>query len=367
MEEKMKSVMKSVRICVPLMRLTAIFASAVMLCYSGQAQDKNSADEGDRVVAIVNGQRVIKQRELDESIGSQLFTLQERIYALRKEALDNLLNRILIEQEARSRGLGVEAFIARIMPERVSIKQTQIEQVYAESAGRFAGISEYEAKQRIRLEMETREKLGRYKSSIAELRNKSRVEVLLAAPTLPPVNIASDGPSRGPSDAPVTIIEFSDFQCPYCKQATRTIEEVIRAYGERVRVVFKHLPLPMHAEAFKAAQAAVCADRQGKFWEYHDRLFNSTDLTAGSLKKQAADLGLNGDEFQSCLETESSRAVVVRDLQQARQADIQGTPTFVINGRVLRGAKGIDDFRKAIDEMLSDSNNSQTKQTRSGK
>jgi protein-disulfide isomerase len=142
---------------------------------------------------------------------------------------------------------------------------------------------------------------------------------------------------------------------------------VIRAYGERVRVVFKHLPLPMHAEAFKAAQAAVCADRQGKFWEYHDRLFNSTDLTAGSLKKQAADLGLNGDEFQSCLETESSRAVVVRDLQQARQADIQGTPTFVINGRVLRGAKGIDDFRKAIDEMLSDSNNSQTKQTRSGK
>jgi protein-disulfide isomerase len=362
MEEKMKRV----SIGVLLVRLATIPALAATLCGGVQAQQKNNADEGDRVVAVINGQRIIRQREMDELIGPQLFALQERIYALRKEALDSLLNRIVIEQEAGSSGAEVEAFIARLVPERAIIKQTQVEQVYAESAGRFAGMSEDEAKQRIRLDLETRERIARYKSSIAELRNRASVEVLLAAPTPPLVNITGDGPSRGPSNAPVTIIEFSDFQCPYCKQATRTIEEVIRAYGDRVRVVFKHLPLPMHAEAFKAAQAAVCADRQGKFWEYHDRLFNSTDLTAQSLREQAAEIGLNTEDFQSCIEAESSRVVVLKDLQQARQADIQGTPTFVINGKVLRGAKGVDDFRKAIDEVLRDSNNPQSKQLRSG-
>ncbi|HET9529575.1 MAG TPA: thioredoxin domain-containing protein, partial [Blastocatellia bacterium] len=212
------------------------------------------------------------------------------------------------------------------------------------------------------LELENREKIGRYRASIAELRKKARVETFLAAPVSAAINIATDGPARGPSEAPVTIIEFSDFQCPYCKQATKTVEEVIRAYGDSVRVVFKHLPLPMHADAFKAAQAAVCADRQGKFWQYHDRLFNSSDLKTDSLKKHGAELGLNTSEFDSCLESDSSRAVVLKNMQQARQADIQGTPTFLINGRLLRGARSIDDFRKAIDELLKDSNVPQSKQ-----
>ncbi|HSE96959.1 MAG TPA: thioredoxin domain-containing protein, partial [Blastocatellia bacterium] len=178
--------------------------------------------------------------------------------------------------------------------------------------------------------------------------------------------IAADGPSRGPEDAPVTIIEFSDFQCPYCKQASNTIEELIRAYGDNIRVVFKHLPLPIHPDAFKAAQAAACADEQGKFWEYHDQLFNSADLAADTLRKHAGEIGLKAGEFNSCLESESSRAVVVKNLQQARQAGIQGTPTFIINGVVLRGARGLDDFKRAIDEQLRASNAPQPRQRGSG-
>ena len=112
---------------------------------------------------------------------------------------------------------------------------------------------------------------------------------------------------------------------------------MIRAYGDSVRVVFKHLPLPMHADAFKAAQAAVCADRQGKFWQYHDRLFNSSDLKTDSLKKHGAELGLNTSEFDSCLESDSSRAVVLKNMQQARQADIEDRE-IVAAGPVAEGA-----------------------------
>lgn len=341
--------------------LTLIFAPVV-----AQAQQKTGEDDDNRVLAVVNGKRVITQREVDEMIGSQLFSLQEKIYALRKDALDSLINRAVLEEEARSKGLALERFIEMLIPERASIKQADVEQAYAESGGRFAGTSEDEAKLRIRLELEAREKMGRYKSSIAELRNRSRVEVFIAAPTLPAANVSSEGPSLGPADAPVTIIEFSDFKCPYCKQATKTLEEVIRAYGDRVRIVFKHLPLPIHPEAFEAAQAAVCADEQGKFWEYHDRLFDSKELTSDALKMHAAELGLSAKKFETCLGSDASRAVVLKNLQQARQADIQGTPTFVINGRVLRGARGIGDFKKAIDEQLKASNSPRSKQIRSG-
>jgi protein-disulfide isomerase len=130
------------------------------------------------------------------------------------------------------------------------------------------------------------------------------------------------------------------------------LREVIDSYPRQVRVVFKQMPLSIHPNAFKAAQASLCAARQGKFWEYHDLLFSSTDMSGGSLLEYAARTGLPATEFAACLDSDESRAAVLRDMQEARRANVQGTPTFIINGKLLRGVTTLENFKSAIDSEL---------------
>src|SRR5215470_18530697 len=142
-----------------------------------------------------------------------------------------------------------------------------------------------------------------------------------AVPTLPNAAIKSARLSTSTQPAglsvtsPVTVTEFSDFQCPYCKQATSVVEQVRQTYSERVKVIFKQLPLSFHQYALKAAQASVCAQEQGKFWQYHDRLFASADLSVDALHRIAAEVGLKDKEFNQCMAAESSRAAVEKDMR----------------------------------------------------
>lgn len=313
---------------------------------------RNNAAEGAEIVAVINGDQVITRKEIDELIGAQLYDLQERIYNLRKNALDNLLSRLAVEQEARIRGITVEELKRQLVPDRVEINQRRIDQVYTENVGSLGNMNEDEAKQRIRFDLENSEKISRYKAAIAELKSKAKVNTFLPEPAAPKIIVSDNGPSRGSKNAAVTIIEFSDFQCPYCRQGTNTLRQVMQSYGDNIRLVYKHMPLRTHPDAFKAAQASVCVDAQGKFWEYHDLLSSSSDLSADALRKYAVELGLKKDEFESCIDSEVSKTVVLKDVEEARKADVQGTPTFVINGIILRGAKGLDEFKKVIDQEL---------------
>jgi protein-disulfide isomerase len=215
-------------------------------------------------------------------------------------------------------------------------------------------MNEDEAKLRIRLDIENRLKLDAYKEGVARLVAKARVETMLEQTASAASLISADGPSKGPADAPVTILEFSDFQCPYCKQAAVTLKPLLESYGENVRLIFKQMPLAIHADAFKAAQASVCASEQGKFWEFHDRLFRSTDLSESALNVYALELGLNIPEFTSCLTSEDSAAAVRKDMQEANRVDIQGTPTFFVNGRIVRGLKSTAEFKSVIEQALKD-------------
>ncbi|HXU09643.1 MAG TPA: thioredoxin domain-containing protein [Blastocatellia bacterium] len=339
------------RLCLPLLVLACgMFNTAYS--QSRALKTDSNASEATEFVAIINGQRRITRKEIDDLIGSQIYSLEERLYHLRKTAIENLLTKILLEEEAKARHITVEQLKQQLIPEKVEIKQSRIDQVYAENGRSLGDMNEEEAKQRIAVDLESNEKIESYRTALADLRRKARIEMLLVEPRPPVVTINDSGPSRGGKNAPVVIVEFSDFQCPYCKQATSTLKQLLQSYGESVRLVFKHTPLPIHADAFKAAQAAVCADKQGKFWEYHDRLFNSNVLSTDALRKEAAELGLEMTEFNACLDSEASRAAVLKDMKEARQADVQGTPTFVINGRVIRGAKGPAEFKQLIDEAL---------------
>jgi protein-disulfide isomerase len=168
------------------------------------------------------------------------------------------------------------------------------------------------------------------------------------------VEVAADGrPARGPENAPVTIIEFSDFECPYCLRAHPTVQQVLSTYGDRVRFVYRHYPLPNHPNARPAAEASACAHEQGKFWPYHDRLFSSAGkLSAADLKQHAVELGLDAAQFNACVDGRKYRADVDADMQVAEKAGVSGTPAFFINGRVLGGAQPFEAFQRVIEDEL---------------
>ncbi len=157
----------------------------------------------------------------------------------------------------------------------------------------------------------------------------------------------------GSPKAPITIVEFSDFQCPFCNRVVPTIKQLEQDYGDKIRIVFKHNPLPFHKDAPLASQAALAAKEQGKFWEMHDMLFNNQKaLTKDDLDKYAQELGLNVEKFKADFESEAIKAQINADKATASDLGATGTPAFFINGRKIKGAQPIENFKKLIDEEL---------------
>jgi len=162
-----------------------------------------------------------------------------------------------------------------------------------------------------------------------------------------------DAPVRGPETAPVTIVAFSDFECPYCERGHKTIQQVEREYGERVRVAYKAFPLDFHSHAMVAALAAKSAQEQGKFWAFHDLLFRQRGLDMQQIEAYAREAGLDMQRLQADLEALTWGSSVQRDMRQARRLGVTGTPAYFINGRFLSGAKPIEVLRELIDQELA--------------
>jgi len=244
------------------------------------------------IIANVNN-RKITQQEVDNTITAQLLPLQQQIHALRKAALENYILRVLLENEARNRGISVDELKKQLTAGKIDIPASQIEQAFLENASAFAQMSPDEAKERIRLDMETQARMRNYRTAILKLKENTQIETQLKEPVLTSISFNDKAPSIGNKNAKITIIEFSDFQCPYCKKIQPTIKQMLQSFGNDVRFAFKHLPLNIHRQAFLAAQAAFCAGEQEKFWQYHDALFASTDLSPEALDKVASGLDLD--------------------------------------------------------------------------
>ena len=187
---------------------------------------------------------------------------------------------------------------------------------------------------------------------INTLKDKTAVTVSLEPPRQ---TIATDGrPAKGPSGAPIEIVEFSDFQCPFCQRANPTVEQVLKTYGDRIRFVYRHYPLPNHPDARPAAEASACADAQGKFWPFHDKLFaNPGKLTPPDLKAHAAAIGVDTARFNQCVDMHELKDTVDADMKDALAAGVTGTPAFFINGRSLEGAQPFEAFKRVIEEELA--------------
>jgi len=187
-------------------------------------------------------------------------------------------------------------------------------------------------------------------------------DVVVPEPVVPPTPTqvtrldvsVDDDPQKGLDDAKVTIIEFSDFECPFCGRAQATIQQIEEAYGDDVRFIFRDFPLSLHQNAQPAAEAAQCANDQNKYWEYHDVLFsNQQKLDANSLLDYAEDLGLDMDEFEKCVTDRTHRSEVIADTEDGKTVGVRGTPAFFINGRPLTGAQPFSSFKTIIDEELA--------------
>lgn len=170
-----------------------------------------------------------------------------------------------------------------------------------------------------------------------------------------PVKVdVGSAPVKGPANAKVTIVEFSDFQCPFCKRGADTMEQVLKAYPKDVKVAFKQLPLPMHPQAKPAAQAALAAGKQGKFWEMHDAMFKSQgELAPAFYEAKAKELGLNVDKFKADMESAEIKKQVEDDMAQAEKLGVQATPGFYVNGVAVRGAYPFEHFKGIIDRWLA--------------
>lgn len=302
------------------------------------------------VAAIVNGQ-AITSAAVDATITAQLYPLQQQIYALRKVALENLIARSLLEEEAQRKNVSLEEVKTQMTAGMVRITDEQVESLYLEHAAAFASMSPDEAKERLRLDLESQARMRNYRAAVAAMRQEAEITILLDEPRLS-VTKSKEHSSLGSKTAPVVITEFSDFQCPYCRIAQSWIKQLVKEHSEDVRLDFKHLPLDIHSQAFSSASAAYCAGEQQVFWKMHDALFETEDLSAKNLKLLADSLGMNVERFSECLGSERAKTAVRSDLQEARRLGVNSTPTFLINGQLVRGAASFESLRATIKQEL---------------
>jgi len=290
----------------------------------------------------------IKQQLWDQATGGEE---PAKLHALRLKALDSMINQRLVEAAAKSRGVDADTLLKNEAQGRIHVSEADIQHFYDKNRTRMGGHSLAEAREQIQAHLERQQSSAATRAFLQELRQKANVEVLLPQPR---VKVAADGPAEGPADAPITIIEFSDFQCPYCRRAEPILEQVMQHYPGKIRLVYRHFPLGIHPLAEGAALAAVCADRQGHFWDYHQRLFaKGADLKPAGLLSIATELGMDPKAWQTCTSDQATRQKVASDIQAGHDAGVTGTPAFFINGIPLKGALPMAEFTRVIDGELA--------------
>jgi len=310
-----------------------------------------SAQTPETIVATVDGAPITLQ-QVDETIGSTILPLQQQLYTVRKVALDNLITARLLESEARAQGVSLEELRQRLTRGEVNVTKAQVEEAFAQNAAYFALMSPDEARERLRLDLENQARMKNYRAGLDALRKKWTVTIDFAAPRVAAEIDDVSSPVKGAAKAAVTIVEFSDFECPFCAQVQDTLKQVAERYGGDVRLVFKHLPLEGHRNSLAAARAAYCAGEQDRFWQFHDALFASRNLSPDLFYKLATDLGLGREKFTACLSDERSRIAVARDIETAKRYGIDSTPSFLINGKLAKGALTLAGFQNLIEREL---------------
>jgi protein-disulfide isomerase len=309
-----------------------------------------AADELPDVVATVQEQS-ISAEELTVAVRSELLRLEMERYQVMKQKLDELIATRLMQLEADKRGVSLQQLEQEeINAKTAPVTAEQVKAFYEANKNRIRQPLE-QISPRIEAYLQQQERAKQQQTLLRDLRQRYTVTIALAAPT---VNVtADDDPFMGPADALVTIIEFSDFECPYCRRVQPTLKRLLEEYQGMIRLVFRDFPLRnIHPQAQKAAEAAQCAAEQQQFWPYHDKLFAVSQLQEPDLKQYAQELGLDMQRFSPCFDSGKYAQEIERDLQDGINAGVNATPAFFVNGQPLNGAVPYERFKELVDNAL---------------
>lgn len=310
----------------------------------------------DTVVAVVGGQKIV-YGEIRKKVGIQIDQMEAKYLIDRRtkesETLRELIDRALLVAEAKRRGVTEEALFEEVAKKVPAPTEEEIKKTYEH------------AKSQVNLPLEALrpqiEKFLREKAKrelvvkfLEELRSKAGVQESLPMPDLPAIVIPEDGaPARGPADAPVRLVIFSDFECPFCARVVPTLHEIMKKYEGKVRMAFRDFPLDFHENAGRASEAAHCANEQGKFWEYHDRLFeNQSKLSEKDLVEHAKEIQIDAAALEKCLKSGKYKDEVARHYKAGAALGVNGTPAVFVNGVLLSGAQPLRAFTDIIDSFL---------------
>jgi protein-disulfide isomerase len=307
--------------------------------------------------AATIGDEVISMADLERSSATELASLDEQRYRVLDRKLSQIIAERLLAREAKRRGVSLEALLhAEVSSKTPPVTGEDVNAFIAQNRARLPQGNDPELKSKVADYLHRLQASQRTEAFVASLRTQTPVQVYLKSPD--PVRVEVDpkiGFARGPETAPVTIVEFSDFQCPFCKTVVATLQQVVTQYSDRVRWVFRDFPIAgLHPEAALVHEAARCAGEQGKFWPYHDLVFERAPAASpAALRAYAAEVGVETAAFSQCLDSHKHRAAVNADLEAGTKLGVAGTPTFFVNGALLVGNLPLAEFQRVIERELA--------------
>jgi protein-disulfide isomerase len=338
--------------------LFLLLASPLRLVAQAPATQKPAANPQAKSEAVAEVDGVpITTEQVEKALGMNLSKLQEQIYSMKRQALDALVSERLLANEAARRKITVTALLDAEVTSKVGlVTEGEIEKYYEANKPQFKGGLE-QSREQIRSGLQNQKIQAQRNTFIQALKSKANVAILLPAPEVQRLDVDIAGaPSKGPANAPVTLVEFSDFHCPFCKQIedNNTLTQLLSKYGEQLKLVWIDYPIDqLHPQARKAHEAARCAGDQGKFWEYHKALYTGSPKSGDQLKTVAQQVALDMASFDACFSSGKYQAAVQKDVDQGKRLSVTGTPTFFVNGRPLIGAQPLDAFARVIDDEVA--------------
>ncbi len=321
------------------------------------SRPSGSAHEDGTPAARLDGE-TLSVADVDAWIKEELFRQAteggnaSKVHELRRQAVDNLINERLLEREAKARGMETDDLLQQEATRRMAVSDAEVQDFWERNKASLGDTPFESVAPQIRSHLERAKAPEAARAFVNELRKGAEIEMLLEVPRF---EVAARGPSRGPEDAPVTIVEFSDYQCPFCRRAEPVVEQVLTRYEGKVRFVYRQFPLErIHPLARGASEAALCADDQGRFWDFHSRLFeDGANLEPAGLQTQAEQLGLDLADFLQCVSERRHQRAVQEDVEAGIALGVTGTPAFFINGIALTGAQPLEEFARVIDAELA--------------
>jgi protein-disulfide isomerase len=309
---------------------------------------------GSRDVLAMIGDTAVTDAMIEERAGDRLARLKAEEYQIKRQVLDEFILLTLMEKEAKARGISVDELRkteidAKIQPVTEDAKRA----VYESNPQQFQGRPEAEALAQIEGNLKRVREAEARRRFMEALRSKNPVRVFMSPPRVA-IDTRNE-PYKGPENAEITLVVFSDYQCPYCSRLEPALKQIQQKYGNKVKTVFRDFPLSqIHPNAIKSAEAAGCASEQGKFWEMHDKMFSDQRaLAPTALKRSAAEVGMDEGKFAECLDSGRKAVEWQRDMRDGQRYGVTGTPSVFINGRMFRGPSTVESLSAVIDEELS--------------